>query len=663
MIDSNLDTISLLYVEDDEITRDTITRLLKLSTPNVYTASNGNEALSLLKQNEIDIIITDIRMPEMNGLEFSKVLKDNNIEIPIIITSAYTQTDYLQEAIELHIESFLEKPINFKDLQFKIIKIAEKIQSFKELEKKKIELEQYKKAIDVTNLVFSIDLQGNVVEISNKLSEYLTSHLESFDFKNIKDILPLRNIETLIKKVTSYNIYNKNLVLNIFDKSYTVNLTAFASEFENEKIKRIKILLKDLSPILKEKDEIIKNLSIDTVTQLKNKYSLFKTLNELQNEKLALMVIDIDDYMKYIKMYGYDVADNILKQVALKIDSYSKYKTFKLDSDKFAILINDTNELNREELKVFIKELVSSLDNYSFEVSKHLYLDLSFTIGVSIESKEDLLVEALIAKDIAISKKLSFIFFDEVKDIRDNFYKNLVIQRKIKNAFASDNIIPYFQPIVDKNKELVKYECLARVYDKEDDKILVPYEFLENIQNSKHYTKFTKRIIKKSFESAKILDKAISINLSFEDIINPEIVQFIENIMKEYSINLTIELLESEGLKDIEKTIEFCNLMKSFGAKIAIDDFGSGYSNFEYFFILPIDIVKLDGSLVKKISEYRGYVLLESIIKFCKKSEIQIIAEFVENEKIFNLLIDLGVDLFQGYYFEKALPLEEIVNE
>ncbi|MGA1931357.1 EAL domain-containing response regulator [Arcobacter sp. YIC-464] len=663
MIDSNLDTISLLYVEDDEITRDTITRLLKLSTPNVYTASNGNEALSLLKQNEIDIIITDIRMPEMNGLEFSKVLKDNNIEIPIIITSAYTQTDYLQEAIELHIESFLEKPINFKDLQFKIIKIAEKIQSFKELEKKKIELEQYKKAIDVTNLVFSIDLQGNVVEISNKLSEYLTSHLESFDFKNIKDILPLRNIETLIKKVTSYNIYNKNLVLNIFDKSYTVNLTAFASEFENERVKRIKILLKDLSPILKEKDEIIKNLSIDTVTQLKNKYSLFKTLNELQNEKLALMVIDIDDYMKYIKMYGYDVADNILKQVALKIDSYSKYKTFKLDSDKFAILINDTNELNREELKVFIKELVSSLDNYSFEVSKHLYLDLSFTIGVSIESKEDLLVEALIAKDIAISKKLSFIFFDEVKDIRDNFYKNLVIQRKIKNAFASDNIIPYFQPIVDKNKELVKYECLARVYDKEDDKILVPYEFLENIQNSKHYTKFTKRIIKKSFESAKILDKAISINLSFEDIINPEIVQFIENIMKEYSINLTIELLESEGLKDIEKTIEFCNLMKSFGAKIAIDDFGSGYSNFEYFFILPIDIVKLDGSLVKKISEYRGYVLLESIIKFCKKSEIQIIAEFVENEKIFNLLIDLGVDLFQGYYFEKALPLEEIVNE
>lgn len=663
MIDSNLDTISLLYVEDDEITRDTITRLLKLSTPNVYTASNGNEALSLLKQNEIDIIITDIRMPEMNGLEFSKVLKDNNIEIPIIVTSAYTQTDYLQEAIELHIESFLEKPINFKDLQFKIIKIAEKIQSFKELEKKKIELEQYKKAIDVTNLVFSIDLQGNVVEISNKLSEYLTSHLESFDFKNIKDILPLRNIETLIKKVTSYNIYNKNLVLNIFDKSYTVNLTAFASEFENERVKRIKILLKDLSPILKEKDEIIKNLSIDTVTQLKNKYSLFKTLNELQNEKLALMVIDIDDYMKYIKMYGYDVADNILKQVALKIDSYSKYKTFKLDSDKFAILINDTNELNREELKVFIKELVSSLDNYSFEVSKHLYLDLSFTIGVSIESKEDLLVEALIAKDIAISKKLSFIFFDEVKDIRDNFYKNLVIQRKIKNAFASDNIIPYFQPIVDKNKELVKYECLARVYDKEDDKILVPYEFLENIQNSKHYTKFTKRIIKKSFESAKILDKAISINLSFEDIINPEIVQFIENIMKEYSINLTIELLESEGLKDIEKTIEFCNLMKSFGAKIAIDDFGSGYSNFEYFFILPIDIVKLDGSLVKKISEYRGYVLLESIIKFCKKSEIQIIAEFVENEKIFNLLIDLGVDLFQGYYFEKALPLEEIVNE
>lgn len=660
---STLENINLLYVEDDDTTRETITRLLKLSMKNVYTVTNGKEALAFLKKNEIDIIITDIKMSEMNGLEFSKVLKNNNIEIPIIVTSAYTQTEYLQEAIELHIESFMEKPIDFKDLQFKIIKIAEKIISTKELNKKKIELEQYKKAIEMTNLVFSIDLKGEVKHVSKKLLDYLKTYLKEFDFRHIKDILPFQYVEMLIKKVKKYKIFTKTLVIKVLDSSFTVNLTAFASEFDNQNIKTIKVLLKDLSPVVKEKDEIIRNLSIDSVTKLKNKYSLLKRLSKLDTNNIALLVIDIDDYMKYIKMYGYSISDDILKEVAKKIVAFSSYEVYKLDSDKFGILIIEENKIKKVKLKAFLEELIEFLDSNIFKVSSHLNLDLSFTIGVSLNLKGDLLVEALIAKDIAISKKVSYLFFDEIKDVRESFYKNLFVQRKIKKAFDKDNIFPYFQPIVDKNKKLIRYETLARVYDEEENRVLTPGEFLDNIQNSKNYTKFTKRIIRKSFESASLLDKAISINLSFEDIINPEIVDYIEYCVKEYSINLTIELLESEGLKDIEKTIRFCNLMKSFGVKIAIDDFGSGYSNFEYFFILPIDIVKLDGSLVKKVSEYKGYILLESIIKFCKKSDIQIIAEFVENEKIFNLLVDLEVDLFQGYYFQKPLPFEKIVND
>lgn len=80
----------------------------------------------------------------------------------------------------------------------------------------------------------------------------------------------------------------------------------------------------------------------------------------------------------------------------------------------------------------------------------------------------------------------------------------------------------------------------------------------------------------------------------------PKSLLFLEEKLLKYSSVITIELLESEGLKDIEKTISFCNLMKDYGAKIAIDDFGAGYSNFEYFFSLPIDKVKIDGSLIKK---------------------------------------------------------------
>lgn len=217
--------------------------------------------------------------------------------------------------------------------------------------------------------------------------------------------------------------------------------------------------------------------------------------------------------------------------------------------------------------------------------------------------------------------------------------------------------------IVDKDKKPIKYEALARVYDKEENKILTPNLFLDKIKNSKYYTKFTKAIIKKALEDEKILENEISINLSYEDVINPEIIEYLENILKEHNSTITIELLESEGLRDMNKTIEFCNFVKNYGAKIAIDDFGNGYSNYEYFLSLPIDILKLDGALVKKVNEYRGYILVESIISFCKKSQIKVVAEYVENEETFNILKNLGIEYFQGYYFSKPKPLDEIKNE
>lgn len=159
------------------------------------------------------------------------------------------------------------------------------------------------------------------------------------------------------------------------------------------------------------------------------------------------------------------------------------------------------------------------------------------------------------------------------------------------------------------------------------------------------------------------LKKSVGINLSFEDITNPTIINYLEGILKKgHPYPIVLEFLESEGLQDIDKTIYFCNIMKSYGAIIAIDDFGAGYSNYDYFFNIPFDILKLDGSLVKRVEDYRGFLLLESIINLAKKLNIHVVAEFVESETIFEKLKTLNVDFFQGYYFDKARSLEEILS-
>lgn len=661
--------INILYIEDDKIVADTVSRILQLLNQNLFTSYNGLEALEVMQDNQIDIVITDIRMPKLDGINLIEKLRTSGIEVPIVITTAFNEIEYLKKAIEFSVESFIEKPIDLKKLISTITKISQRITIKKELERKKLQIEHFKEAINKSNLIVTTTKDGEITNINYDLFSNLSEEIKKEKISKISSVINNSELEKIYKLINNFEVYNKTINIIFKERKYVVNLTVFASEIEVEDIVSISFMFKDISHVLREKEELINSLYLEPITKLQNKYSLMKDLNEKDNLHKSLVVIDIDNFIRYIKLYGYDIGDKILVKVALKLEDFIKIEkkdkiaVYKLDSDKFAILVKSELEIQKQELEYFATQLSNYLETSTFKIDKTLNLDISFTLGGAYQEDFDIVSEALIAKDVAKEKKLTYIDFSNVHETREFFKSNFEIDKKIREALLNDNVLPYYQVIVDKDKKPIKYEALARVYDKEENKILTPNLFLDKIKNSKYYTKFTKAIIKKALEDEKILENEISINLSYEDVINPEIIEYLENILKEHNSTITIELLESEGLRDMNKTIEFCNFVKNYGAKIAIDDFGNGYSNYEYFLSLPIDILKLDGALVKKVNEYRGYILVESIISFCKKSQIKVVAEYVENEETFNILKNLGIEYFQGYYFSKPKPLDEIKNE
>lgn len=661
--------INILYIEDDKIVADTVSRILQLLNQNLFTSYNGLEALEVMQDNQIDIVITDIRMPKLDGINLIEKLRTSGIEVPIVITTAFNEIEYLKKAIEFSVESFIEKPIDLKKLISTITKISQRITIKKELERKKLQIEHFKEAINKSNLIVTTTKEGEITNINYDLFSNLSEEIKKEKISKISSVINNSELEKIYKLINNFEVYNKTINIIFKERKYVVNLTVFASEIEVEDIVSISFMFKDISHVLREKEELINSLYLEPITKLQNKYSLMKDLNEKDNLHKSLVVIDIDNFIRYIKLYGYDIGDKILVKVALKLEDFIKIEkkdkiaVYKLDSDKFAILVKSELEIQKQELEYFATKLSNYLETSTFKIDKTLNLDISFTLGGAYQEDFDIVSEALIAKDVAKEKKLTYIDFSNVHETREFFKSNFEIDKKISEALLNDNVLPYYQVIVDKDKKPIKYEALARVYDKEENKILTPNLFLDKIKNSKYYTKFTKAIIKKALEDEKILENEISINLSYEDVINPEIIEYLENILKEHNSTITIELLESEGLRDMNKTIEFCNFVKNYGAKIAIDDFGNGYSNYEYFLSLPIDILKLDGALVKKVNEYRGYILVESIISFCKKSQIKVVAEYVENEETFNILKNLGIEYFQGYYFSKPKPLDEIKNE
>ncbi|MBU4111375.1 EAL domain-containing protein, partial [bacterium] len=258
--------------------------------------------------------------------------------------------------------------------------------------------------------------------------------------------------------------------------------------------------------------------------------------------------------------------------------------------------------------------------------------------------------------------------FKESLNLKRSVRENLQMLEAIKTAIFEDRIVPYFQPIVNlQTLKIEKYEALVRLI-LQDGQCLAPYKFLETAKKSYLYEEITRIMIKKSMQVAKEYPQyRFSINISMRDILNEDITNSLFkkfDAEREVASRIDIELLESEDLHNFDKTQEFIQKVHSYGAKILIDDFGSGYSNFSYFATLDIDSVKIDGSIVREITtNERKLHMLRSIHQFSHGMEILDIAEFVETKEIALLLCEIGVTYGQGYYFGMPLcaPLESDV--
>lgn len=223
----------------------------------------------------------------------------------------------------------------------------------------------------------------------------------------------------------------------------------------------------------------------------------------------------------------------------------------------------------------------------------------------------------------------------------------------------NDNIIPYFQPIYDKDENILKYEVLMRMRKEENGvmKYISPFFFLDISVKTKQYDKLSYTLIQKALKVAnENKDKCFSINLGYRDMSNEEVKDLIrtyvrESIRKNIPCNLIFEIVESEDIQDYSTVKNFFNEFSCTDLKIAIDDFGSGYSNFSHILEIMPEYIKIDGSLIKDINTNQNmFTLTKAIVSFAKQLNIKTIAEFVHCKEIFDMLKDEGVDEFQGFY-------------
>lgn len=217
--------------------------------------------------------------------------------------------------------------------------------------------------------------------------------------------------------------------------------------------------------------------------------------------------------------------------------------------------------------------------------------------------------------------------------------------------------MPFFQPIVAANGKIVKYEALMRLQDDEDPtRFYAPNDFLETAIKTHQYSEISRMMLFKSIDIAAKTRTCISLNMSYLDLINtPFCKELYERIEATATGELlVVEFLESQGVQNYATVQAFVQKFRTLGVRFAIDDFGSGYSNYAYVFELSPDFIKIDGSLIQHIAhDPKALALVQAIVLFSQKIGIQTVAEFVYAQEVYEEALALQIDLFQGYYFGK----------
>ena len=401
--------------------------------------------------------------------------------------------------------------------------------------------------------------------------------------------------------------------------------------------------------------ELKERLYIDPMTGLFNKAALLKDVSEYKYPKVILM--DIDDFGKMNDYYGKYVCDQILKQMANLIKEFAKNENMKaycIEADRFALVEDNNDFIDRYEelaenlLEIFKGRMLSIKDENGVEVDD---IEIHNTIGFALDSDQTLR-KATIALKSAKTLDKDYVCYFKGLSQKDEYANQIERSKLIQNATINDNIVPYFQPIFDEKKIPIKYECLIRILDRDD--VISPSVFLDISKRIKRYADLEKQLIKKCFEHlCEDPNLVLSINLSSRDMIDGDVSALVLNLLNKHNVagRIVFEIVEDEELKNAERVSVFIERAKSMGAMIAIDDFGSGYSNFSYIIKIKPDYVKIDGSIIKDIDINKdSYAIASAIVAFAKDLGIKTIAEYVHSKEIFNVCKEIGIDEFQGFY-------------
>ncbi len=382
----------------------------------------------------------------------------------------------------------------------------------------------------------------------------------------------------------------------------------------------------------------------------------------------SLVYFDIDDFQNINESYGEGFGDEVLRMLVCRLkDTFAEAGAlYRIGGDEFSFLLKEIS--TGGEAGTFASKIISSLKN-PFVVS-----GISCTLTVSIA----ILIIPRDGNDINTIMSNAYTTIRDVKKAKNSygfFSKNLLegASNKIytvdllRNCIARDEFVLFYQPIVDAGGNIIHAEALLRCTNN-DPAIGGPGNFIPLIEKAGLMKDLDNLVVRKSFYDVEMKIKKrfnISINLSANQLVDPSYGDFLSLFAKQHGIeprHLVLEITEDNLVENMHLARKSLAELKKSGFLIAIDDFGKGFSSLSYLAELPVDIIKIDMAFVHAVpGDAKKETLAKYIMDLGHSLNLKVVAEGFELPAQVDFFKGLGCDLFQGYYFSRPLPLQDLL--
>lgn len=693
----------ILIVDDQLSLLLSLQALLQINGYQVELAKTGSQAIAKLQDNQYQLLLLDLQMPGIDGLEVLEFVRQADLDLETIVVSGDTSFASIKESMRLGAYDFIRKPYNPEELLSTVSRGVEHYYQEREIvksERSLSESEQLHRYIvnSSPDFIYMLDPRGVFIYVNDVVEDLLGYKRNELLGKHFSTIIHPHNAAeshhffseqragdraTRSTEMRLQANQSNELVESFDNYELIVELNA-TGMYENDATGQTRFIgtlgsVRDISERKRSEERVSFQAYHDLLTQLPNRILFDDRLQQAfahasrNGQKFSLLFMDLDRFKLINDTLGHVMGDLVLQRVSERIlgclrgeDTLARF-----GGDEFCLLLPDVPS---KESVASVAEKILKAVRRPFSINNHeLYLSLSLGIATYPEAGrtgESLLQSADIAMyHVKGNGKDGYCFYSDTMALGSNF---LTTERDISYALEQKQFQVFFQPKVDPSTHaIVGMEALLR-WQHPERGLLYPGDFIAEIEASKLMVSVGNWVLHNVCEEVVRWQQQgmsqikVSLNISLIQLREVDFAEHFIQTLQKFKLGadgFEIEITEQGLNKGEQEVAKQLRMLQDFGVSVTIDDFGRGYSSLSYLQNLPINTLKIDRSFVREIEENQHQTCVaDGIAMMAKGLKLNVVGSGVENLQQLDYLRDLGCQEVQGYLFSEAVSAEEAMT-